>query len=338
MTMCTDLNVVNSLEIIIITYNRQKYLKRTLDAFLAEGSPVQNCSITILDNNSSDGTRALTEETSKSHPNVGYRKNTYNLGISGNIFRAMEIVEKDYAWIVGDDDVYDFSGWHEVEEAMARKERMICLARYAIPDELKSNVPAQLVQLSFITGGIYSHTLFNDASMRDAAYNIFSLFPHLVPVVHFINEGGLIYTVGKAIADYGSACDSSFDAEVSYNRGVQKEGVLSPRTRSMLWIVGWASVAQGIDDGKLRHAVFARGVKVLHKTLVSFIGYMWLSYRSTKCGHRYMGLIGDVLAVAPFTWRLMVRFFVVSYVGSGICEIAYVFHIALKRLKTRLGR
>ena len=142
----------NSLEIIIVTYNRQKYLARTLDVFLAENSPVRDCKITVLDNNSNDGTADVVASIGNYRPNICYRKNRYNLGISGNIFRAMEIAESDYVWIVGDDDCYDFSSWDEVVSLMQNGEKVICLSRYLLPDSLKNDVAAQLVQVSFITG------------------------------------------------------------------------------------------------------------------------------------------------------------------------------------------
>jgi GT2 family glycosyltransferase len=47
------------LEIFIVTYNREKFLKQTL-GFLV-GSAVKDCKLTILDNCSTDNTASLYE-------------------------------------------------------------------------------------------------------------------------------------------------------------------------------------------------------------------------------------------------------------------------------------
>ena len=50
----------DSLEIILVTYNRKKFLKRTLEYILYDvNSPIRHLDIIILDNNSNDGTFEL---------------------------------------------------------------------------------------------------------------------------------------------------------------------------------------------------------------------------------------------------------------------------------------
>ena len=89
------MRAVDKLEIIIVTYNRERYLRRTLETFLAAASPVKGCRIVVLDNNSDDGTRETSLAFAASHPNVEYRRNPHNLGIAGNIVKGMEIAEKE---------------------------------------------------------------------------------------------------------------------------------------------------------------------------------------------------------------------------------------------------
>ncbi len=85
-----------TLQIILITYNREVHLKNTLRQLLAETSPVRNYELLVLDNHSTDGTEALVRETMQTHVNLRYQKNNYNLGISGNIAKAMEIASNAY--------------------------------------------------------------------------------------------------------------------------------------------------------------------------------------------------------------------------------------------------
>ena len=50
------------LDIVIITYNRKDFLKKTFEQILAENSPIKDFDITILNNASDDGTSELVEE------------------------------------------------------------------------------------------------------------------------------------------------------------------------------------------------------------------------------------------------------------------------------------
>ena len=250
------MTIQHKLQIILITYNRAKFVQKTFDRFFYKGSPVFDCDFLVLDNNSTDDTGKIVKDFMKKHPNVRYSKNHYNLGISGNIAKAMEVADKDYVWIIGDDDVYDFSNWAEVETAINNNEKMICVARYAIPEEHKNEVPYQLFQLTFITGGIYSTSLFNDTTMRDAFDNIFTLFPHLVPVMHILNDGGHIYVVDKAISSNGWDPNKT---DASYTRGLKNPGDLSPRSRSMNWVLGYSTVCGILKDNNLAQKVFMHG-------------------------------------------------------------------------------
>lgn len=317
--------VENRLEIIIVTYNRKKYLERTLGIFLSESSPVRNCKITVLDNNSGDETEDAVASASKCRPNVRYRKNRYNLGISGNIFRAMELAKLDYVWIVGDDDCYDFSSWSEVAAMMESGEKVICLSRYILPDDRKCDLAAQLVQITFITGCIYSTSLFDDTSIRDSIYNVYTLFPHMVPVVRFVNHGGHIGVVGRAIADNGLLLGE--DKDCSYNRGVRDVSDLSPRTRCTQWIVGWAAICNMIGDRALRERTLERGVEVIHGNFGNLANAL-LSWYPTR---RLSMLVAELYAIAPVSWLKKLPF-TIKYTANHsltryrLCKIFIPWH------------
>ena len=243
------MRVRDRLQIILITYNRAKFVQRTFERFFYEGSPVYDYDFLVLDNNSSDNTADIVRKFAKTHPNVRYSKNRYNLGISGNIAKAMEIAEKDYVWIIGDDDKFDFSNWNEVEEAISNNEKVICIARYAVPEEYKNSPAYQLFQLTFITGGIYSTSLFSDTTIKNAFDSVYTLFSHIPPVISHLNNGGKIYTVNKAISDNGMNIE---ETDVSYVRGYKNVTELYDRTVRMSWILGYANVISLLRDKKLK--------------------------------------------------------------------------------------
>ena len=95
------------LEIILITYNRKNKLDETLKSLLAEDSPVRNCSLTLLNNASTDGTDELIEDYVSRHPNVTHIRRKRNAGADANTCLAYELASKEYLWVLCDDDKYD---------------------------------------------------------------------------------------------------------------------------------------------------------------------------------------------------------------------------------------
>lgn len=108
----------NTLEIILITYNRKPYLEKTFKRLLAEDSPVKDLQITVLDNCSSDGTSEYLSDLSKKYKNIKHIRHNRNIGANANIARAFEIATKPYLWILADDDDFDFTDFNQVQEAL----------------------------------------------------------------------------------------------------------------------------------------------------------------------------------------------------------------------------
>lgn len=242
------MSLKEKLQIILITYNRATHAKRTLETFLTKNSPVQDCNLLILDNNSTDETAQVAKDFQQKYPNVSYQKNRYNLGISGNIARAMEMANQEYVWIIGDDDIYDFTHWQEVEEAITREEKMICVSNYALPKGHEHEIPYQLFQLTFITGGIYHTSLFNDTTIRNSYDGLYTLFPHLPPIIALLNEGGTFYLLKNPIAYNGW---KRAQTDSSYTRGTRDVSMLTKRTQQMTWILGYANILTLIKNSDL---------------------------------------------------------------------------------------
>ena len=109
----------DKLDIVIITFNRCACLKTTLDDILAPNSPIKDYDITVLDNASYDRTRELVEEYQTTHKNLKYIVNPKNVGGCVNAIKAFtEIPKKEYVWVIGDNDRYDFSNWAKIEEGI----------------------------------------------------------------------------------------------------------------------------------------------------------------------------------------------------------------------------
>ena len=108
--------IEEKMEIILITYNRSKYLDNTLNQFL--NSPFKNCKFTVLDNCSPDNTPDICAKYEKLFPNMHIVRHSTNIGGNANILRAVETSESKYTWILGDDDNYDFSTVDDVIDAV----------------------------------------------------------------------------------------------------------------------------------------------------------------------------------------------------------------------------
>jgi len=243
------MSIKDRLQLILITYNRAFHVENTLTKLLSDDSPIKDFDILVIDNNSTDKTAEIILDFQKKYSNITYIKNKYNVGLAGNIVKALDSANKDYLWILGDDDLYDFSNWTEVENAINNNEKLICVARYVLPEEKKHDVATQIFQITFLTGAIYSTSLFNDVTIKNAYDNIYTLFPHIPITISYINSGGKIYVVDKPISDNGMNLKTT---DCSYTRGVTNKGELYDRTNEMSWILGYANVISLLKDKNLQ--------------------------------------------------------------------------------------
>ena len=270
------MNTENAIDITLITYNRAEYLRRTLAALLSAESPVRNCAITILDNRSTDTTPAVIDEFRAAHPNVTHVVNRFNVGGNANIAKAMELYgARPYHWILCDDDAYDWSGWPDVEEAMRRGEKLICVGDRYLPseEEGRSDPALQLQQMTFLPSIIYGPGTITDNVMRNAYESTFALFQHLAPVVAHLNHGGTIYVAKRGIVRPGE-----YGNDISYTRGCAKEEVFA-RSRTMTLSVGFANLTLNLTDRRLSKRAFRSLVFGPQMGLLGFLGEIFFRLR-----------------------------------------------------------
>ena len=268
-------NISDILDMTLITYNRAPYLEKTLAAVLADESPVRNCELTILDNRSTDGTAQVIAAFCAKHPNVKHVVNRFNVGGNANIAKALERHEKPYHWILCDDDKYDWTGWPEVEAAMAADAKMICVGdRYLAPSGPRRQDVAQLLQqMTFLPSIIYGPGTVTDTVMRNAYDNTFALFPHLAPVVAHVNHGGAIHVIGHGIVQPGL-----YGNDGSYTRGDKREEVFL-KSRTMTMAAGFANLTANLTDRRLSKRAFKALVLGPQMGLLGFLGQQFFHLR-----------------------------------------------------------
>ena len=267
---------MNDIDITLVTYNRAEYLRNTLASLLSAESPVLNCAILILDNRSTDATSAVIDEFRRTHPNVTHVVNRFNVGGNANIAKAMEHYgAAPYHWILCDDDTYDWSGWPDVEEAMRRGEKLICVGDRYLPSEEKgrSDPALQLQQMTFLPSIIYGPGTITDTVMRNAYESTFALFQHLAPVVAHLNQGGTIYVAKRGIVRPGE-----YGNDISYTRGCAKEEVFA-RSRTMTLAVGFANLTLNLKDRRLSKRAFRALVFGPQMGALGFFGEIFFRLR-----------------------------------------------------------
>ena len=235
----------DKLQIILITYNREKCLNETFKQIFAENSPIKDFDITILDNASTDGTSELIEEYKLKFPNITHIRHNINIGGNANIVRAFEIgasSDKEYVWVLCDDDKYDFSAWSEVENAIENKKDIICVANYAFPTEKDKTNPAyQISQLSFVPSGIYRTEHITSDVLMNMYDSILTMFQQAVLSISVINKGGSIYVLPKSIVLNG--CCEAF----SYTRGMKFNKTIEQKDKTD-WTLGFFKVISLLEN------------------------------------------------------------------------------------------
>lgn len=191
------------LEVILVTYNRARYLETSLQILVK--SPVAGCRFTIIDNASSDDTPEVCARFAKQFPNFHVRRNRFNVGISGNYLRALETAQAEYTWILCDDDDYDFSNWSEVEQAILSRKFDLLSLGVPVHDELPRGREIHLQDLiqdrstnffytsSFIPCTIFRTSIIAPAMVLQGYYNIHTIYSNLYFFVDAVRKNRFCY-------------------------------------------------------------------------------------------------------------------------------------------------
>ncbi|MBP5511119.1 MAG: glycosyltransferase family 2 protein [Kiritimatiellae bacterium] len=320
------MSIADKLGIVITTYNRATHLERTLTTLLADDSPVKDCQITVQSNHSSDETPDVVRKLQTSHSNLCYRENPYNLGISGNICKAMDFADKEYHWNLCDDDRFDWAGWDEVEKAIMEKVPVICASNYMIPEGHRTDVAYQLGQMGFVPAVIIRTELYTDTTIRNSFDNIFTLFPHLVPIVSFLNAGGKVHVISREVVTNGMEQGT----DCSYLRGARPD-IIFHRSRTMTWMVGYSNILANLTDRKLArrcfHTVIA-GDHSFRSGYYAFLSQCLFTFRGRENRMQLEDLMsqcGFFLRVALWLVRLVQNsplFFPLKYLRDLKCRRA----------------
>ncbi len=292
--------VKDKLQIILITYNREQFLSRTLACLFCEASPVRNFDITILDNHSTDGTKSLVEKYQNTYSNLKYICHNRNIGANANIARAFEIATREYLWVICDDDEYDWSAWDGVEDAINGKHNVICVADFNIPDDKRNDIAYQIHQLGFLPSVIINTSLLSAEAVRNIYDTTVFMFPHLAPIIMYINQGGQIILTPRPLVHFGRLRGDS-----SFIRGYSGSAIFN-RARTMSMIVGFVNVTSNLREPTLARQCFNVIVFGNHYDRVGVYRFFCDIFLHLN-GHENDMHIIDLIMQAPFFLGVGIR-------------------------------
>lgn len=199
--------LAEKLEIVIITYNRAKFLISTLKQI--EESPFSRCKVTVLDNKSTDSTVRETLNIKPNFRELVITTNKVNIGANANVIRAFETSNSHYTWVLCDDDKYDFSYCEDVIDAIINEEyNLIHMGAHeeywkfcgisATPRDLVSRGYPYFKYSSFLPCNIL-RTEFFYKSIIKAYSNIVNWYPHMPCLIELYETDELVYIAKNRI-------------------------------------------------------------------------------------------------------------------------------------------
>lgn len=190
------------LGLIIMTYNRGRYLERTLEQL--QHSPFAGCRITVLDNCSPDETPQICARYQESLPRLKTVRHKKNIGLTPNYLRAVELSEAPYTWILGDDDLYDFSDSRDLIETLENRD--FDLISVGSPGQFDwergmTTTSKELIRkgcryfyvFTYASGVIFKTELFDSECITKGYRNAANLYPHFEFIRQSLQKNFSIY-------------------------------------------------------------------------------------------------------------------------------------------------
>lgn len=307
----------DKLDIFLITYNRCEELNETLKKILSETSPIKDFTIKIIDNNSTDDTYAIVNSYRQKYPNIEYKKNKYNIGGNANIMKAFYEAEKEYVWVLADNDHYCWDNWFEVEKAVEDGVDAIFVSTYGCPE---ISIAQLYNQGTFLPGVIYKTSNIDGTVMGNMAYNISNMFPQSALMAKIINQNGNIYIVKKEIVSIGDNRDKKTGKHI-YTRGYDNS-YMHPYLKNMTWLTGYANTILLINDTKIRDICFTKDLFCLKFNSARVFDYNRKT--GNKCLYNLLNIYCSLSTISKL------RFILNMILEKTLYKIIYFYGFSVK--------
>lgn len=306
----------NKLQIYLITYNRKKKLQETLETILAEKSPIKDFDITILDNASTDDSSELIKDYCLKYQNIKHIRHEVNIGGNANICRAFEhsaTCGKDYAWILCDDDKFDFSNWSEVENHIKNDIDLICVSDYAFPTQKEKESKAyQIFQMTFVPASIFKTKYITNTVLMNMYDAILTMFQQTCLTAHIINNNGTVEVLKRPIVHNGLHFKDKVDTEsLSFTRGTEDKKEILERRKQTFWILGFVNIVTLLKDKNLQKECVEISIpyKDIYRTWKNFYNHMYFEYFNKNNFNYFI----EVYKMLKPKRKLAITFFIFKY-------------------------
>jgi len=163
------------LTISIPTYNRAKYLHRSLSAIFSQKADFKNnLNIQIFDNCSSDNTKDIVKSFQEAGNEINYVINAQNIGADKNIRQSYLSAKSKYVLVLGDDDVLMPGSIKYILELLKNGDYgLVFLNFYQFLDNPEMERPKQFSEKTYIYKGekILKYILSNIAFISSNIVN-----------------------------------------------------------------------------------------------------------------------------------------------------------------------
>jgi glycosyltransferase involved in cell wall biosynthesis len=177
------------LHIFLLTYNREKTFRRTLEAIAA--SPLKEHSLTVMDNCSTDGTARVCEEFRPLLPKMQVHRHLRNIGFGANFLRSIEWSQGDYTWILCDDDTLFPDRAGALIDLLRNHRPEACFVGGPRQDEWPAGVDLSPMDIqrkygtfltgqSFVPALVFKTSLITSSELVNGYFGIRTHFPQLI--------------------------------------------------------------------------------------------------------------------------------------------------------------
>lgn len=234
------------IEIFVLTYNREKLLKKSVESLLFQ--TIREVKITVVDNNSSDGTESMVKQMQQSYPQLHYCKQMEH---GKNPMLAREMASAEYVMIFHDDDVLH-PQYIEIALKLLNKYKnvdLICSRNHPFCDE-KDIITTHLEKVNYLAFPnreefmMYAYADFNMLSYPNVIYRTKNINSHDVQpelygkcydkpaILCTLKEGWCLHVLHPEMLNYrihsgqdsmSSRMDPNKDQVLNHQRFMQKK-------------------------------------------------------------------------------------------------------------------
>jgi len=313
----------------IPTYNRDMFLKRTLENVKNEIEKIEDKSIKIeilvSDNCSEDETQKVCQEFSGEYHEFRYNKNEKNLGYKGNILKLLEMAQGEYMWFMGDDDSVSDNGFNILLKAIEEYKADLFFGD-SFDDKIQGkcyfqwqNQDIKLDFKTFCSEQIYRNTgkisnfivNTNIAQEINSKYDINTVWPQISIALHILNLGKLVYLLKEPVSlRFSSEENLQYDAM----------GVLNIFVKSYIDI--FEEVEQHISSENVQilentkfYKTDAKQVFVLSAYLNNYFNLLNLNINLTKRMSIKQKVKFSTFFIIPNLIPFSIKRFIIKYTG-----------------------